>query len=90
MLVEVASLEIEDFFFSFESMASEEHSIMTRVEREAEAIFLLDEKHSVWLLYNKLIFTLKHLATFLIWFKETKMWACAVFQVAHYSEIIYQ
>lgn len=37
MLVEVASLEIEDFFFSFESMASEEHSIMTRVEREAEA-----------------------------------------------------
>lgn len=44
MLVEVASLEIEDFFFSFESMASEEHSIMTRVEREAEAIFLLDEK----------------------------------------------
>lgn len=59
MLVEVASLEIEDFFFSFESMASEEHSIMTRVEREAEAIFLLDEKHSVWLLYNKLIFTLK-------------------------------
>lgn len=59
MLVEVASLEIEDFFFSFESMASEEHSIMTRVEREAEAIFLLDEKHSVWLLYNKLIFTIK-------------------------------
>lgn len=59
MLVEVASLEIEDFFFSFESMASEEHSIVSRVEREAEAIFLLDEKHSVWLLYNKLIFTLK-------------------------------
>lgn len=47
MLVEVISLEIEDFLFSFESMASEEHSIMTRVEREAEAIFLLDEKHSV-------------------------------------------
>lgn len=47
MLVEVASLEIEDFLFSFECMASEEHSIMTRVEREAEAIFLLDEKHSV-------------------------------------------
>jgi hypothetical protein len=40
-------------------MASEEHSIVSRVEREAEAIFLLDEKHSVWLLYNKLIFTLK-------------------------------
>lgn len=59
MLVEVASLEIEAFLFSFESMASEEHSIVSRVEREAEAIFLLDEKHSVWLLYNKLIFTLK-------------------------------
>lgn len=79
MLVEVASLEIEDFLFSFESMASEEHSIMTRVEREAEAIFLLDEKHSVWLLYNKLIFTLKHVVIFFFWFKETKMWACVVF-----------
>lgn len=59
MLVEVVSLEIEDFLFSFESMASEEHCIMIQVEREAKAIFLWDEKHSVWLLYNKLIFTLK-------------------------------
>lgn len=41
------SLEIEDFLCSFESMAPEEYSIMTRVQREAEANFLLDEKHSV-------------------------------------------
>lgn len=90
MSAEVPPLEIENFLFSFESTASEEHSIMTGVDREAEAIFHLDKKHSLWLLYNKLIFMLKHVAIFLIGRKETKMWTCVVFQVLLFRDYFYK